>query len=290
MRTITLSTVSILLTATCPAFADGPAKPVVKPSATTSAPLRLPGNPVAGVFPAELQQQNIIPEVSTQVSLSSSDANRIVCTQEIKDVIFSAEKGVGVKVVEKNAFIKFRITRKEDREVYSTTPTEFFVVCGESVYNLIAIPKRIPSQTIKLSPGTEKIRQNAALYGSLPFEKKVMAVIKAVYTGEIPEGFSARTVNRKLPLFKDLDLTLVRSFRVEGEGLVIKEFSVSSRKSGEELKIREKDFLSEKVALRPVGIALDRHTLKTGETARLIVVEQIQGVGEGGADVAHGEN
>jgi len=77
---------------------------------------------------------------------------------------------------------------------------------------------------------------------------------------------------------------------VEGEGLTVKEFSVSSRKSGEKLKIREKDFLSKEVALRPVGIALDRHTLKAGETARLIVVEQIQGVGEGGADVAHGEN
>src|ERR1035441_3198745 len=153
--------------------------------------------------------------------MSSSDANRIVCSSEIKDVIFSSEKGVSVKVTGRNAFVKFRITRKDDRDIYSSTPTELFVVCGESVYNLISIPRRIPSQTVKLSPGAEKIRQNAALYGALPFEKKIIAVIKAVYTGDIPEGFSASASNERILLFKDLEVILVRSFRVEGEGLQV---------------------------------------------------------------------
>jgi len=290
LRNPTLSALSILLFAAHLAYGESPAKPVVPKLPATGA-VHLAEKTPSGAFPAELQQQIVMPEVSTQVNLSSSDANRIVCSQEIKDVIFSAEKGVSVKAVGKNAFVKFRITRKDDRDIYSSTPTELFVVCGESVYNLIAIPKRIPSQTVRLSPGTEKIKQNAALYSALPFEKKVMAVIKAVYTGEIPEGFSARTANRKLPLFKDLELTLSRVFRVEGEGLSIKEFSVSSRKSGEEMKIREKDFLNDAVAAKPVGLSLDRHTLKPGETVRLIVVEQVvQQTREGGADGAQGEN
>jgi conjugal transfer pilus assembly protein TraK len=290
LRTSTLSVLSFLLFTAHLSYGESPAKPVVPKLPATSV-VHLAEKTPSGAFPAELQQQTVIPEVSTQVNLSSSDANRIICSQEIKDVIFSAEKGVSVKAVGRNAFVKFRITRKDEREIYSSTPTELFVVCGESVYNLIAIPKRIPSQTIRLSPGTEKIKQNAALYGALPFEKKVLAVIKAVYTGEIPEGFSARTVNRKLPLFKDLNLTLSHVFRVEGEGLSIKEFSVSSRKTGEELKIREKDFLVEAVAAKPVGLALDRHTLKAGETVRLIVVEQVvQQTREGGADGAQGEN
>jgi conjugal transfer pilus assembly protein TraK len=247
-------------------------------------------NSPARPFPAEFQQQTVIPEVSTQVSMSSSDANRIVCSSEIKDVIFSSEKGVSVKAVGKNAFVKFRITRKDDKDVYSSTPTELYVVCGESVYNLIAIPRRIPSQTVKLSQGVEKIRQNAALYGGLPFEKKVIAVIKAVYTGDIPEGFSVRTANGKLPLFRDLDVTLVRSYWVEGEGLAVNEFTVSSRKTGEELKITEKDFLREAVAVRPVGIALDRHSLKQGETGKVIVVEQALAAKEGGSNGIQGED
>ncbi|NVN92101.1 MAG: type-F conjugative transfer system secretin TraK [Desulfuromonadales bacterium] len=291
MRKSILSMLSILLLSAHLAYGENPVQPASSKTTPSASPIHQAEKTPSGPFPAELQQQIVMPEVSTQVSLSSSDANRIVCSQEIKDVIFSSEKGVSVKAVGRNAFVKFRITRKDDREIYSTTPTELFVVCGESVYNLIAIPKRIPAQTVRLSPGTEKIRHNAAIYGSLPFEKKILAVIKAVYTGEIPEGFSARFVNRKLQLFKDLDLTLARIFRVEGEGLSIKEFSVSSRKVGEELKIREKDFLVEAVAVKPVGLALDRHTLKAGETARLIVVEQVVNQGrEGGADGAQGEN
>jgi hypothetical protein len=65
---------------------------------------------------------------------------------------------------------------------------------------------------------------------------------------------------------------------------------VSSRKTGEELKITEKDFLAEAVAVRPVGIALDRHTLKQGDTGRVIVVEQALQAKEGGGNGVQGEN
>jgi len=291
LRKSILSALLILLSAVHLAHGEGPGKPAVSKSTATTAPVPMVEKSPMGAFPAELQQQTVIPEVSTQVNLSSSDANRIVCSQEIKDVIFSGEKGVSVKAVGKNAFVKFRITRKDDKDVYSSTPTELFVVCGENVFNLIGIPRRIPSQTIRLVAGSEKIRLNAALYGSLPFEKKVIAVIKSVYTGDIPEGFSMHTANIKLPLFRDMDLTQVRSFRVEGEGLAVNEFRVSSKKAGEEMKIREKDFLSESVAEKPVGIALDRLSLKPGESGRLIVVEQVLTASrEGGANGVQGEN
>ena len=273
-----------------PAFVEGPGKRSIPEPASGPAPLRMAENPPARPLPAEIQQQTVIPEVSTQVSMSSSDANRIVCSQEIKDVIFSSEKGVSVKVSGRNAFVKFRIQRKDEREIYSSTPTEIFVVCGESVYNLIAVPRRIPAQTVRLSQGSEKIAKNAALYGALPFEKKVIAIIKAVYTDEIPDGYSVSGMNRKLSLFRDLDVTQVRSFRVEGEGLSVSEFSVSTRKAGEELKITEKDFLRGEIAAKPVAISIDRHSLKQGETARVIVVEQAPASREGGDDGVQGQD
>ena len=78
---------------------------------------------------------------------------------------------------------------------------------------------------------------------------------------------------------------------MEGEGLQVKEFSVSSRrKTGEDIRITEKDFLREEVTVKPVGIALDRHTLKQGETARVIVVEQALAAKEGGDDGVQGQD
>jgi conjugal transfer pilus assembly protein TraK len=273
-----------------PAFVESPGERATPEPAAGASPLRMAENPLVRPLPAEVQQQTVIPEVSTQVSMSSSDANRIVCSREIKDVIFSGEKGVSVKVSGRNAFVKFRIQRKDEREIYSSTPTEIFVVCGESVYNLIAVPRRIPAQTVRLSQGSEKIGKNAALYGALPFEKKLIAIVRSVYTGEIPDGYSVAGVNRKLPLFRDLDVTHIRSFRVEGEGLSVSEFSVSTRKTGDELNITEKDFLRGEIAAKPVAITIDRHTLKQGETARVIVVEQAPASREGGDNGVQGQD
>ncbi|MRR34711.1 hypothetical protein EG829_08435 [bacterium] len=264
--------------------------PMVPPPPPKSAPAARVMNPAGqefhGPFPAELQARTVIPEVSTAVTLSNSDINRITCREEIKDVVFSREKGLSVKTVGKDAFVKFLITRKEEKEVYSSTPSELFVVCGENVYNLIALPKRVPSQTVRLTPGAERIRENRRLYGELPFEKKILSIIRSVYTSEIPEGFTTVPVGDKLSLFKDLEVTLVRTHRVEGEGLLVKEYLLAAKKPGVELKLTEKDFLRPAIATRPVAISLDKHELRQGDTARLIALEQALAATEGGGDGA----
>lgn len=264
--------------------------PIVPPPPPKTAPAARMTNPtgqeVRGPFPAELQARTVFPEVSTAVTLSNSDINRITCREEIKDVVFSREKGLSVKTVGKDAFVKFLITRKEEKEGYSSTPSELFIVCGENIYNLIAIPRRVPSQTVRLSPGSEKIRENRSLYRELPFEKKILAIIRSVYTNEIPEGFSTAAVNTHLSLFRDLEVTLVWTHWVEGEGLLVKEYLVAMKKPGEELKLSEKDFLRPAIAAKPVAIALDRHDVRQGDTGRLIVVEQVLAAAEGGSDGA----
>jgi len=40
------------------------------------------GQEVRGPFPAELQAQTVFPEVSTAVTLSNSDINRITCARK----------------------------------------------------------------------------------------------------------------------------------------------------------------------------------------------------------------
>ena len=160
----------------------------------------------------------VMPEVAQPVELSSSDVNRITCQGEIKDVVYSREKGITVKFSGRDAFVKFRTGLKDGKTTYSTTPSEIFVVCGDNVYSLIALPKRIPARSIRLSPGkTENIRKNRSLFGALPFEKKILSAIRSLYTEEIPESFTVSTPNRRIDLFRELDLVLARIAVVEGE-------------------------------------------------------------------------
>ncbi len=206
--------------------------------------------PPVGNLPPQ-NDVSVLPEVATPVEMSASDANRIVCGATIEDVIFSKEKGIAVHYTKKDAFLKFQIVKEGGEMIYATTPAELFVVCGEHVFRIIAIPKRVPSKTVRLMAGSaDQIKSNLSLMKGMPYEEKLLTLIRAVYT----------------------EVTLTRTISVEGEGLQVKEYLVQPR--GSRVELHEKDFLKVELAVRPVAITVDRLTLTSGQTARVLIVEQ----------------
>ena len=217
----------------------------------------------------------IPPETATKIRLSSSDLNRISCSSEIRDALTSTEKGVVIKITGKDAFVKFKVTKRGDKLVYSTTPTELYIVCDDETYSMVAIPQRVPSQTIRLSSGKErKIKDNAALYSGLPFEKMMLKAIQDVYTEQIPDSYTVAKTDKRFDAYKEVRMMLNRVVEVEGEGLRIKEYLVSLKDGAKEFKMNEKMFLRTELAENPVAISLERHILRPGNTFRAFVVEQ----------------
>jgi len=222
----------------------------------------------------------VVPEVATQVALSSSDINRIVCPAgDIRDVVYSKEKSITVKMAGKNAFIKFHVVKKDEKDIYATIPTELFFICGENTFNVIGIPKRIPSQTITLSSGKrETIKRNAALFGELPYERRVISLIKKVYVDDMSESLNVVAVNKPVAVFKQVELILKRVVTVEGEGLRLKEYNASVRPEYDTIILKEKEFLRSEITSKPLAISVDITNLKKGETARILIVEQGEGM------------
>ncbi|MDA8089219.1 MAG: type-F conjugative transfer system secretin TraK [Nitrospiraceae bacterium] len=250
-----------------------PASPAVANTPSAAGQLATPGE--YSSIPAD-SLAVVPPEVATPVYLSSSDINRIVCPSYIKDVIYSKEKGLTVKIEGQNAFVKFLVTKEGDKDEYSTTPTELYVLCGKETYNLIALPKRIPSRTVTLSGGDRKTGENASLFDGMPFEKKILSIIKSVYTENIPDSFTVRNEDRPFNPYKGLNLTLVRTVRVEGEGLRVKEFTA---RAAQTMELSEKDFLKTEITTDPVAIVIDKLRLTPGETARIFIVERVTAEG-----------
>lgn len=217
----------------------------------------------------------VLPEVTTNIRLSSSDMNRIACPSDIKEALTSTEKGASIKITGKDAFVKFKVIKKPDGKfTYLTTPTEIYVVCGEETYSMIGFPQRIPSQTIRLSSGKEKkIKENLSLYSGLPFEKKMLKAIREVYTENIPDSYSVSRPEKQFKSFKEISLSLKRIVEIEGEGLRIKEFE-AALKGTVPFKMSEKMFLRPEVAENPIAISLERHVLRPSEPARVFIVEQ----------------
>lgn len=226
--------------------------------------------PADGEFPTV-----VLPEATTSVRLSSSDMNRISCPADIREALTSTEKGLTIKITGKDAFVKFKVTKKGDKFAYSTTPTELYVVCGDETFSMVIFPQRVPSQTIRLTSGKDrKIKENLSLYSGLPFEKKALKAIKDVYTENIPDSYSVSRREKHFFSFREILLTLKRTVDIEGEGLRIKEYEASLRGENTEFKMNEKMFLKTELAENPVAISLERHILRTGDTSRVFVVEQ----------------
>lgn len=219
-------------------------------------------------------EQSVLPEIQMKAMLSASDVNRLVCGTDIKDVTFSKEKGVMVKYSGKNAFVKFAVTKQGEKTLYAVNPVELFVICGESVFNIIAIPKRIPSQTVRLNSGKlEKIQKNHDLHTGQTFEKKLLDVIKYAYTDELPESYSITHKSVEMKSFRDATCVLKRDIAIDGEGLVVHEYYMTPKENIESLVFSEKDFLKKEFANRPVAVSADKLQLRKGEVARVFVVD-----------------
>ena len=77
-------------------------KPMQPQPAKAPAPSAAPQTLDSGFSEQELlpdplsMAQKVSPEITTQVRLSNSDINRVICPVDIKDVIYSEEKGLAV--------------------------------------------------------------------------------------------------------------------------------------------------------------------------------------------------
>ncbi len=225
-------------------------------------------------------QQTITPEGPSHVVLSSSDINRIICPTDIRDTVYSKEKGLTVRLSGQNAFVKFLVMKKDGKDLYATTPSELYVVCGDNVYTMIAVPRRIPAQTVQLSAGkADLIRKNMRLFSEVPFEKKIITIVRKIYTANVPNSFTVRKIGKPYPLFQGLSLVLHSIITIDGEGLTVKEYRARIMDGSKEnsVTLREKDFLTTELAQRPVAVSIDTMNLKRGETSRIFVVERTGG-------------
>lgn len=226
---------------------------------------------------AEVIQQEpqvVFPEVPTRIVLSNVDVNRLRCeTGPVRDVIYSREKGVSVVLHGSDVFVKYQVAVNQatgDKQ-YVTVPTDLYVVCGDqAVYQMVAVPQRVPAQTVVLRSRLQDIKKQISLFEGVPFEKGILNLIKWAYRDEIPDAFTVIRTNQPFASFEDVELVLVRVVEAEGLGLRLKEYIVTSKKP---MRVTEKTFLLPAISRAPLALALTGHELGQ-KPVRLFVVER----------------
>ena len=215
----------------------------------------------------------VSPGVITKVTVSNTDVNRIVSPEPIKDVVYSKEKGLMVHFIGKNAFIKFVIKRNPDGTyTYIQEPSEIYVVTSDAVYTIILYPKNIAGRTIRLSGGTlNKIKANEQMFSQLPYEKKLIKIIKAVYKNDIPYSWDVTHPQNPTPIVVkgNLTATLITTVNIVGTGFYLKEYKIASPVS---MHVTETDFLNTKLAKNPRAIALTGFEVSKDDPVYLFIV------------------
>jgi len=216
----------------------------------------------------------VTPEKTTMVQMSNVDVNRILCPVPVQDVVFSEEKGIEVKIVGRNVFVKFKVKKIDESFEYSSMPVDIHVVCADKVYSIIAFPRKIPAALIYLEDKKSELEEKVSELSGLAFEEKITGLVKSFYSGKVPPSAEFIPVNKKHNVYKDLDIEEKGLYVFEGEGLVVKYFTITyTGKEPPQIDLSEKLFLKKELTVAPLAVSLEKLKLKSGESSGLIIIE-----------------
>lgn len=212
-------------------------------------------------------------EVTTTVIMSNTDVNRINCTSgKINDVILSEEKGITVKIVGSNVFVKYLVKVVNGKQEFVKNHTEFHVVCDGEIYTLIANPRKGRPATIRLgSDNKNSISKNLAMYKGMAREEAIVKLTLDVLRDEASESYQVEELATGTQSYKDVYYQAKKDVIVDGLGLKATEYIVTAKRDLP--SINEKYFIASEFGTAIEAITLLPQPVKKGQKARLIIVK-----------------
>jgi len=221
-------------------------------------------------------EEIVLPEQSTAVVVSNRDVNRIQCSKDVEDVVWSKEKPVTVKVTGGNVIVKFLVLKEGDAETHVTSSLDLYVVCGGEWYTLILHPREIDSVTVRLGDSTKKALAAVVKdWGSLALEDKVKRLTLIAYRHETPSGFLRRPIEAadaraNIRAYKDLQIQGLTEIVASGTGLRATEYTAIASKA---MTLSERDFLLKDMG-EIVAVTVDPLYVAAQGASRVIVISR----------------
>lgn len=220
--------------------------------------------------------KSISPESITTINLSNTDTNRIVCINgQMNDVFFSTDKIGEVPLVGKHGFIKFPIMKKGSKLSYVVKRSEFHFICDGEAYTIMVNPQPIASKVIYLGNSIlSTAKENLALMGAMPREEQGIYLTLAALKNELPQNFKVakeKNLIWKKNIIKGAEIALIRTVKVDGIGLKLKEFILTSK---QDQLLDEKRFALSVLSTSARAITVDPIYVQKGHKARVFIVEE----------------
>lgn len=211
------------------------------------------------------------------VEISLKDVSRVVCFTNIPRVIYSREKGMEIKTIDRNAFVKNLPKEAVDPMTgrmtteYDSRPKEVYLVCGDKTFSLLLIPKDIPANTIYLKSSYVEKEKAFSFEKSNDYEDTILKLIKSAYSENIPDGYSVDNIEAVLKDYQEIRLVHRRNYT--GVMFEIQEYLVIAKK---ELNINEITLLEAIFPKNPLAVSIISPVLRPNEQSRVFIVRLLK--------------
>ena len=167
------------------------------------------------------------PHNTIRVNIAKTDVNRVVLPEKILDVAYSKEKGLIIKIVNNQAFLKYQVVKKQKFEqiageanpnslkpvgtpqlIYKAKPCEVYFITQDKTYSFIFYPKNISPQTIIVNDFGAKSKSILKYETEDNYITTLAKITKSILNGLAPFGYQVTPVNRVVYNDKTFTTTL----------------------------------------------------------------------------------
>ena len=154
------------------------------------------------------------PSDSIIINVSNRSVNRLVLPSQILDVSCSKEKGVDIKVVDNQAFIKYqpyikqkvRVTGKNKEEAVGQPETiydkaessEIYFITQAKTYSIVLNPVDMEAETIVINDFAASKEEIISYESDDPFVATMGKISKSIFTNGVPQGYKTKKINKVL--------------------------------------------------------------------------------------------
>jgi len=195
------------------------------------------------------------------IEVSDRNLNLIKTQQGVR--VYTGGKLLDIKIDDGNVFVRFM-----EGMVEQLIPQElYFVLPSGSVYSMVLVPKGIPARTIILRVPKEEMSDALEWETSHSYIAGIKELIKAMYQGRPPRGFSVKDVSEERTRWTGVRQGIKQ---VYSGATLLGEYCELTNTSKEPVRFTEKEFYERGI----LAVSIERHEIKPGEKTELYIVRK----------------
>jgi len=162
------------------------------------------------------------------VNISKTSVNRLVLPSKILDVTYSKEKGLNIKIIGNQAFLKYIPIKKQEYQVvnnqkrpigepkivYDNAKTsEVYFVTEDKTFSFVFVPKKKKPETIIVNDFVTKAKKVIKYETEDNYILSLSKISKTILKGKLPFGYKLKEINKVIYQDKIFITKLVNEYK-----------------------------------------------------------------------------